>query len=422
VHSLLVRIVAVPGVRLALQASNAVLDAAVRVPVTIVPAWPWPAHPSRRRLVVSIIWAALAVGWTASAIAELIVGRKASSILGTLIGVAQCVPLLLALRRPLVAWRIMVLGQLAGVVVSYRHASVWPWTVGGGLAMVVVLFQVAASYQRRTVVGVGLLTSLVMLVPAAVLGATPPWLVLILCGVVALVLVLGDAILGLRTAEARLAEQTELRRQDLARQAVLEERSRIARELHDVVAHHMSMIAIQAEAAPLKIPDLPPAAQETLTAIRGETRRVVGLLRNGDELPERVPQPGLARLDELVEAARQSGLSVEPLVVGIPRPLAVGVDLSAYRIVQEAMSNAARYAPGSRIRVAVHYGGQRLRVSVTDDGSDAPGAVQAGGGHGLVGMRERVAMLGGTLSAGPTDGGGFEVVADLPYGDAPQPA
>jgi signal transduction histidine kinase len=109
-------------------------------------------------------------------------------------------------------------------------------------------------------------------------------------------------------------------------------------------------------------------------------------------------------------------------VVGVPRPLAVGVDLSAYRIVQEAMSNAARYAPGSRIRVAVHYGGQWLRVSVTDDGSDAPGAVQTGGGHGLVGMRERVAMLGGTLSAGPSDGGGFEVVADLPYGGAPQPA
>jgi signal transduction histidine kinase len=423
-----VRILAVPGARLTLQAFNAVLDAASRVPVTIVPAWPWPARPSRRRLVVSIIWAVLAVGWTASAIAELIVGRRVSSILGTLIGVAQCVPLLLALRRPLVAWRIMVLGQFAGVLVSYRHAPVWPWTVGGGLAMVVVLFQVAASYQRRTVVGVGLLTSLVMLVPAAVLGTTPPWLVLILFGVVALVLVLGDTILGLRTAEARLAEQAELRRQDLARQAVLEERSRIARELHDVVAHHMSMIAIQAEAAPLKIPDLPPAAQETLAAIRGaarealgETRRVVGLLRNGDELPERVPQPGLARLDDLVEAARQSGLSVEPRVIGVPRPLAVGVDLSAYRIVQEAMSNAARYAPGSRIRVAVHYGGQRLRVSVTDDGSDAPGTAQSGGGHGLVGMRERVAMLGGTLSAGPSKGGGFEVVADLPYGDAPQP-
>ena len=415
--------------RLAVQAFNAVLDAAVRTPVTLVPEWPWPARPTRLRLVVSVIWAVLAAGWTGSAVAELIVGRMVSSILGTLIGVAQCVPLLLAVRRPLVAWRIMVLGQLAGVFVSHRHDPIWPWPVGGCLAMVVVLFQVAASYQRRTVIGVGLLTALLMLLPAVPLGGTPPWLVLILCGVVALVLVLGDAILGRRTAEARLAEQEELRRQDLGRQAVLEERSRIARELHDVVAHHMSMIAIQAEAAPLKIPDLPPAAQETLAAIRGaarealaETRRVVGLLRNGDELPERVPQPGLDRLDELVEGGRQSGLAVEPVVIGMPRPLAAGVDLSAYRIVQEALSNAARYAPGARVSVAVHYGGDRLRVSVTDDGCDPPLEAQASGGHGLVGMRERVAMLGGTLSAGPHYGGGFAVVADLPYGDHTRPA
>jgi signal transduction histidine kinase len=239
----------------------------------------------------------------------------------------------------------------------------------------------------------------------------------------ALVLVLGDAILGRRTAEARLAEHAELRRQDLARQAVLEERSRIARELHDVVAHHMSMIAIQAEAAPLKIHNLPPAAQDTLATIRSaarealaETRRVVGLLRNGDELPERVPQPGLARLDELVEAGRQSGLVVEPTVVGVPRPLAVGVDLSAFRIVQEALSNAARYAPGARVRVLIRYGSNNLRVSVTDGGGDLtqPGTGTGGGGHGLVGMRERVTMLGGTLSTGPQRDGGFAVVADLP--------
>ncbi|WP_203925072.1 sensor histidine kinase, partial [Rugosimonospora africana] len=333
-----------PGRRLAIQAFDAVLDAAARTQVSQVSGWPWPARPTRLRLVVSIIWAALAAGLTASAIAELIAGRMVSSILGTLIGVAQCLPLLLAVRHPLVAWRIMVLGQFAGVVVSYSQDPVWPWPVGGCLAMIVVLFQVAASYPRRAVVGVGLLTALLMLLPAVPLGDTPPWLVLILCGVEALVLVLGDAILGRRTAEARLAEQAELRRQDLAWQAVLEERSRIARELHDVVAHHMSMIAIQAEAAPLKIHDLPPAAQATLVAIRGaarealaETRRVVGLLRNGDELPERVPQPGLARLDELVEAGRRSGLVVEPTVVGLPRPVAAGVDLSAFRIVQEAL-------------------------------------------------------------------------------------
>jgi signal transduction histidine kinase len=323
------------------------------------------------------------------------------------------------------AWRIMVIGQLAGVIVAYDEAPIWPWTVGGCLAMMVVLFQVAASYPRRTLTGVGLLTGLVMLLPAVALGGTPPWLVLILCGVVALILVLGDAILGRHNAEALLAEQAELRRRDLARQAVLEERSRIARELHDVVAHHMSMIAIQAEAAPLKIPNLPPAAQETLTAIRGaarealaETRRVVGLLRNGDELPERVPQPGLDRLEELLEAGRQSGLSVESTVVGVPRPLVGGVDLSAYRIVQEALSNAARYAPGARVCVGVHYGRGALRVSVSDDGSSTvPEAAENGGGHGLVGMRERVAMLGGTLVTGVHQGG-FKVVAELPYGDA----
>jgi signal transduction histidine kinase len=182
------------------------------------------------------------------------------------------------------------------------------------------------------------------------------------------------------------------------------------------------MIAIQAEAAPLKIHDLPPAAQATLVAIRAaardalaETRRVVGLLRNGDELPERVPQPGLARLDELVEAGRQSGLVVEPTVVGVPRPLAVGVDLSAFRIVQEALSNAARYAPGARVSVVIRYSPTTLRVSVTDGGGEATPVTQAsGGGHGLVGMRERVTMLGGTLTAGPQRGGGFAVVADLP--------
>ncbi|WP_345629978.1 sensor histidine kinase [Rugosimonospora acidiphila] len=415
--------VEIPGVRLAVQAFDAVLDAAARTPVTQVPGWPWPARPTRARLVVSIIWAVLASGLTASAVAELIAGRMLSSILGTVIGVAQSLPLLLAVRRPLVAWRIMVLGQFAGVLASYPHDPIWPWPVGGCLAMIVVLFQVAASYPRRAVVGVGLLTAVFMLLPAVPLGDTPPWLVLILCGAEALVLVLGDAILGRRTAEARLAEQAELRRQDLARQAVLEERSRIARELHDVVAHHMSMIAIQAEAAPLKIQDLPPAAQATLAAIRGaarealaETRRVVGLLRNGDELPERVPQPGLARLDELVEAGRVSGLAVESAVVGMPRPLEVGVDLSAFRIVQEALSNAARYAPGARVSVLVRYGRDSLRVSVTDNGCEVPLVAQAGGGHGLVGMRERVAMLGGTLSAGPSEDGGFAVIADLPCG------
>lgn len=242
-----------------------------------------------------------------------------------------------------------------------------------------------------------------------------------------LVLVFGDAVGGRYAAEASLAEQTELRRRDLARQAVLEERARIARELHDVVAHHMSVVALQAEAAPYKIADLPPAAQGTFEVIRdaarealAETRRVVGLLREDTDSPERLPQPGLARLDGLLDGARQAGITVDSALVGMPRPIAAGVDLSAYRIVQEALSNATRYARGSHVGVEIRYGADRLTVAVTNDGGAAtPAASHTDGGHGLVGMRERVAMLGGTLSAGPREEGGFAVVAELPYGQPP---
>ncbi|MBC6463191.1 sensor histidine kinase, partial [Actinomadura sp. HBU206391] len=154
------------------------------------------------------------------------------------------------------------------------------------------------------------------------------------------------------------------------------------------------------------------AAREALA----ETRRVVGLLRADDEAAERRPQPGLDRLEELTGRARQSGLTVHAQVVGVPRPLLAGVDLSAYRIVQESLSNAARYAPGSRVDVEVRYGPELLRVRVVDDGARTQ-PQESGGGHGLVGMHERVAMLNGKLSAGPDPGNGWSVVAELPYGD-----
>src|SRR5205085_1175379 len=134
---------------------------------------------------------------------------------------------------------------------------------------------------------------------------------------------------------------------------------------------------------------------------------------------ERLPQPGLDRLDELLDRARDAGLAVESRIIGVPRPLPAGVDLSAYRITQEALSNAVRYAPGSTVRVEIRYGTDRLSVAVADDGpgpggGTGPGGSGPGGGHGLVGMRERAGMLGGTLSAGPGPDGGFTVAADLP--------
>jgi signal transduction histidine kinase len=370
---------------------------------------------------------ALAVGFTGGAIGQMAsasMGHTAGSFAAVL-GFAQAAPLLIAGRRPLGAWRTMATGMLAGVLVLGEKHLFWPWPVTTWLAMIVVLFLVGVGYERQIAIGAGLVTGLGVVLPAVVIAGMPFWFALILWAIIAIVLVFADALSGRYAAEASLAEQAALRQRDLARQAVLEERARIARDLHDVVAHHMTVIALQSEAAPYKIQDLPPAGRQTFEVIRdaarealAETRRVVGLLRQDDkDAPERLPRPGLDRLDELVERALHAGLDVESRVIGIPRPLSAGTDLSAYRIVQEALSNAARYAPDSSVRVRIRYDEEQLFVSVIDDGAAGTVVSESGGGHGLIGMRERVTMLGGTLSAGPAEGVGFAVAAALPYAD-----
>lgn len=375
-------------------------------------------------VVVSVL---LAVGFTGGAVGQMVsesMGHTVAS-LAAVLGFAQVAPLLIAGSRPLGAWRTMAIGMLAGVLVLSGKHLFWPWPVTTWLAMIVVLFLVGVGYERQVAFGAGLVTALGVVLPAVVIAGMQFWFALILWGIIAIVLVFADALSGRYAAEASLAEQAALRQRDLARQAVLEERARIARDLHDVVAHHMSVIALQSEAAPYKIQDLPPAGRQTFAVIRdaarealAETRRVVGLLRQDDDgAPERLPRPGLDRLDELVEGARHTGLTVESRVIGIPRPLSAGTDLSAYRIVQEALSNAARYAPGASVRVRIRYGEEQLFVSVVDDGAAGPARSEPGGGHGLIGMRERVTMLGGTLSAGPGESAGFAVAAELPYAD-----
>ncbi|HEX2314894.1 MAG TPA: sensor histidine kinase [Thermomonospora sp.] len=401
---------------------QAVLDAALRAPKDP----PRVLMPGRRwvRWLELLVVTAMAAGFTGGSIAIPLHVHEppAPPLLAALLGLAQATPLLLAPRWPLAAWRISAVGLLAGAL-ALRHTDFWPWPVTSWLAFVVILYFTAVGYERPVAVGVGLLSTGGLILPAVVVAGMPDWFGLILAGIVVLVLVFGDAVGGRYTAELSLAEQEALRRQDLARQARLEERARIARELHDVVAHHMSVIAMQAEAAPYKIPDLPDAARDTFALVRDaardaltETRRVVGLLRAEDEDAERRPQPGLERLEDLVGAARQSGLAVDVVIVGVPRPVSAGVDLSAYRIVQESLSNASRYAPGARVRVEVRYGRDALVVAVTDDGARTT-PQEPGGGHGLVGMRERVAMLGGALRAGPAEPTGWTVEAELPYGD-----
>ncbi|MFB4314863.1 sensor histidine kinase [Actinomadura sp. 21ATH] len=210
---------------------------------------------------------------------------------------------------------------------------------------------------------------------------------------------------------------------ELVGQAVLEERARIARELHDVLAHHMSLTAVRAEAALVGMPGLPDAASEVLEVVRdaaraalAETRRIVGALRDGGQGVEGVPGPGLGDVAELVGAARGVGLRVSVSVVGAPRPVDVGVELAAFRVVQESLSNAVRYAPGARVTVEIAYGPAALTVAVVDDGARMALRAPRGGGHGLAGMRERVTLLGGTLRAGRAgDGAGWSVLAELPY-------
>jgi signal transduction histidine kinase len=209
--------------------------------------------------------------------------------------------------------------------------------------------------------------------------------------------------------------------EEAARRAVGEEQARIARELHDVIAHSVSMIVVQAAAADDVFDSRPDQARAALRSIEragrdalGELRRLLSAVRPGMEPEPTGPQPGLDRLDELAEPLRAGGLRVVVRREGPATQLPAGVDLSAYRIVQEALTNTVRHARATRAEVTVRYGADAVEVDVRDDGRAAPGSAANGGGHGLAGMRERASLLGGTLEAGPLPGGGYRVHARLP--------
>jgi len=212
-------------------------------------------------------------------------------------------------------------------------------------------------------------------------------------------------------------------REFATREAVAAERAAIARELHDVVAHHMSVMVVQAGAARAVSASDPAATAEALRQIEAsgrtgltEMRRLLEVLKAEEDGNGRAPQPGLARLSELLDAMRASGLPVEAVVEGTPRALSPGVDLSAYRIVQEALTNSLRHAGGASAsaRVVVRYEPEALELEIADDGPGPPEDLEASGGHGLIGMRERVQLFGGELEAGPRPGGGFLLRARLP--------
>lgn len=234
-------------------------------------------------------------------------------------------------------------------------------------------------------------------------------------------------LLRVRSTQTEVAEQraarAERERTVAARLAVAEERTRIARELHDVVAHAVSVMVLQTGAVRHRLPDSLDADREALSGVErtgrdalAEMRRVLGALRHGDEDAELAPQPGLDGLDALVAQVEQAGVPVQLEVVGDPALLPRGLELSAYRIVQEALTNTLKHAAASRADVVVRYGDEDLRIEVRDDGSGATAASRNGSGHGLVGVRERVAIYGGEMSAGPAPEGGYVLSVRLPLG------
>lgn len=215
------------------------------------------------------------------------------------------------------------------------------------------------------------------------------------------------------------AARAEREREERARLAVAEERTRIARELHDIVGHSVSVMTVQASAVRRLLLPEQEKEREALEIVEqtgrealAEMRRLVGVLRRPEEAPALAPQPSLEHLDRLVEQVRDTGLAVELHVEGDVTPLSPGVDLTGYRLVQEGLTNAVKHAGASDARVLVRYSDEEVEIIVSDDG-DGTGDGEKGG-HGLVGMRERVAVYGGELDAGPRPEGGYELRARLP--------
>ena len=350
-------------------------------------------------------------------------GSPSNAGLIALASFVLCAPLVLRTRYPLTAWTVSTLAMLfVSRTITPYSVSPGEYVIPGVIVYVLCLYAVAVRCKPWVVITAGVVTVLgaaliesQTTVTAIFIGAIP-----VFAGVIA------------RSRRGSREQLAVAERRHEGERALLEERQRIARELHDVVAHHMSVIAIQAEAAPYKTADPPPELVESFTEIRtsalsglNELRRVLGVLRS--DRPDIAPQPGLDDLDGLLESARNGGVTVTSGVTGAPRPLPEGVNLSAYRIVQEALSNAIRHAPGSAVQVRLFYGQAALVIEVRNNGcmpgtqaaGEQPGqaGLGNGGGHGIIGMRERAAMLGGHLEAGPTAADEFLVTAALPLGD-----
>ncbi|MDQ4039369.1 MAG: histidine kinase [Actinomycetota bacterium] len=335
---------------------------------------------------------------------------------------AAAVPVVLATRLPLLLRRRyprVVLAVVTTLIVLERLMEL----PTSDLATYVALFTVAIGCTRRqALAALGLLVVVRGVVALEVNSA------FLLLDVLSFLVswVLGDRQQAYRALLGELqcrTEQLEREREDKARLAAADERARIARDLHDVVAHSVSVMVLHAAAARRTLSKDPARAEEAMAQVEAtgrqsltELRRLLGVLRDGQHT-ELSPAPQLAYLDDLIDQFRAAGLPVQVEITGEAQPLAPGVDLSAYRIIQEALTNALKHAHPAAVTLTLRYTPRDLQVEVLDDGRTAAaeeGAGSNGGGHGLVGMRERAGLVGGQLQAGPRPGGGFGIAATLP--------
>ncbi|WP_251094309.1 histidine kinase [Streptomyces sp. Caat 7-52] len=333
------------------------------------------------------------------------------------------IPVLLTLARPVGAFWLSLAATAVTAAVGDSWDT-WPWLPGSFVSHLLVLTVVAIRTRPRTAAWMWLLTALYGIWSVTVFGGdhydTDAAPMIILSALILLAVTVRHT---RREARQEVTAQQTVTEHERSRRTLLEERTTIARELHDVVAHHMSVVAIQAEAAPYRVENPPPELEKAFATIREnavaaltELRRVLGVVRAEDYEAPDAPQPTLADLDGLLANVREAGLEAEKAVTGAVRELPQGVELSAYRIVQEALSNTLRHAPGAGARVEIGYvlGGLGLRV--VNGPPPAPHLVKAspGAGHGITGMRERVSMLNGEMTAAPTAEGGYEVTVFLP--------
>ncbi|WP_406359196.1 histidine kinase [Streptomyces sp. NBC_01635] len=367
----------------------------------------------------------VAISLLAFGVSDLAFGVSDSSF-DVILDLLAVIPVLMTLVRPVGAfWMSMgatVVSTLFGDIGDY-----WPWPAGSFVCHLAVLTVVALRTGPRTAAWMWVFTALYGMSAKILIGPVDPYYHGINTGpmlVLSALILLCVAVWHIRrSAEEEVTAQQTVTAHERSRRTLLEERTTIARELHDVVAHHMSVVAIQAEAAPYRVENPPPELERAFATIREnavaaltELRRVLGVVRAEDYEAPDAPQPTLADLDALLANVRDTGLDVEKVVTGAVRELPQGVELSAYRIVQEALSNSLRHAPGASARVEIGYvlGGLGLRI--VNGPVPAPNLVKPspGAGHGVTGMRERVTMLNGEMTAGPADDGGYEVAVFLP--------